>query len=109
MSRLSSWAYVANCTAWKREAFDDWEQSEEYGAPINVKAVYSVNSKTVKNSLGDEITASLKILTEFGELSEGDRIAIGENAPFDESREILAVSVDFDVFYLEADDYTYYT
>ncbi len=109
MSRLSNWAYVASCTAWKREAFDDWEQSEQFGEPINIKAIYTVNSKTVKNSLGNEITAAIEISTEFSELSEGDRIAIGEGAPFSESREILAVSIDCDVFYLEADDYTYYT
>ena len=109
MSKTANWAYVADCTAWKRQEGDGWEEDDHWSSPIPIKAAYLGKSQRVINSTGQEITVSFEFMTEYPELSEGDRIAIGKNADINTSQEITAVDRTIDLFYRQADDYSYYT
>ena len=110
MSSLSSWAYTATATLWKRQSRDDWAGSVVYAAPVQFLCDYSAKAERRTDVRGSEFISSLVIYTERADVAPGDRVALGTHTPLADplaaaAVEVRAVQRSADTFDRAADDF----
>lgn len=108
-SAVASWSYTANATHWPQASRAPWGGALAFEAPVQFKCDYSVTTRRMRNSRGEEFNSNLTIYTERAGIREGDRILIGTSTAADPiaagAVEVRSVVRAADVFDRKADDY----
>ena len=91
MSASAAWSYTANATHWPQRSRAGWSGALQFDAPVPFKCDYSVTTRRMRDSRGDEFTSNLVLYTERSAIREGDRVPADavvldcENLQVDES------------------------
>ena len=109
MSASAAWSYTANATHWPQRSRAGWGGALQFDAPVPFKCDYSVATRRMRDSRGDEFTSNLVLFTERSTIREGDRVLLGTSTAADPitagAVEVRSVVRAADVFDRKADDY----
>lgn len=109
MSSAARWSYTAKATLWALQSRDGWTGAQVFAAPAVIDCDYSTKAERLRDSTGDEYTASLVIYTERSGIKPGDRLLIGASAATDPiaagARKVRSILRQADVFDRAADDF----
>ena len=109
MSATASWSYTATATHWPQRSRAGWSGALAFDAPVPFKCDYSVTTRRMRDSRGEEFTSNLVLYTERSAIREGDRVLLGTSTATDPiaagAVEVRSVVRAADVFDRKADDF----
>lgn len=96
MSQAAAWSYTHKATHWPLTGRDDWTGAQTFGAPVVFDCDYIGKSVRMTDTKGVEFVTRQVIYTEKSDISQGDRVLLGESVLSDplkaEAQEVRAVT-----------------